>query len=214
MARPWIVVEHLEPLLGPWVLAEYRHLVDLVGAERTVFTNTGDCRSFLDSLGRSVLCFEESIAELRGVLYRSEESLLILDPAAPRTLEPSEAPRFDAVVIGGILGDHPPRRRTEKLLTSRIPGAEARNIGPNQYSIDGAAIVYMLVEEGQHPYTVKTVLHPVIRIRYFDIEVEEELPFAYPVLGKEPEYPPELPWLLEKGLLYDEFIELGGSGRQ
>ncbi len=208
MARPWIVVEHLEPVVGEWVRAEYRHLVDIVGAERVAFTNTGDCDSFLREIGRSVLCFEESVAELRGILYASPDRLLVLDPSADRILEPGEAGRHDAVVIGGILGDHPPRGRTRTLLTRRLRGAVVRSLGPHQYSIDGAAVVYMLVEEGQHPYTVRVVLNPVIRLRYFDIEVEEELPFAYPVLGAGPEYPPELPWLLERGLTYEEFREL------
>ncbi|MEM3578396.1 MAG: SAM-dependent methyltransferase [Candidatus Bathyarchaeia archaeon] len=136
------VIEHLEPEIGTWLNIEYIYASEIVGKSRLMFTNVKDegDKAKLSSLGTVK---EQSFAEIY-----SPNEIVILDPKANSKLKSEDLACKKAVVIGGILGDSPPKGRTKLLMTSRLQGAVARNIGRGQFAIDGAVYVAKLVSEG------------------------------------------------------------------
>ncbi|MEM3597199.1 MAG: SAM-dependent methyltransferase [Candidatus Bathyarchaeia archaeon] len=171
------VIEHLEPEIGTWLNIEYMHASEIVSKNRLIFTNVkGEAdKNRLSSLGTVK---EQSFAELYNPL-----EIVILDPKANSTLTPEDLANKKAVVIGGILGDHPPRGRTKLLMTSRCSEAAARNIGKDQFAIDGTVYVAKLVSEGfrleeipvKKGLTIKLSGHHSIY-----------LPYAYPLKDDKP----------------------------
>jgi ribosome biogenesis SPOUT family RNA methylase Rps3 len=204
------VIEHLENHFSKWIRAEYQHAKNIAG-ERLVITNLG---RYLTEARRHGLCdetcscFRESVLELRKVLYSDPGHVIILDPFAEKVLEPAEAAKAEAIVIGGILGDHPPRARTRKLLTSRAPAMQSRSLGPYQLSIDGTVYVALRVIEGTNPFNVPLVQRPRIIVNLGLVEVEIELPFSYPVIDGKPLISREVIELLARGLGLEEYREL------
>ncbi|HIQ10650.1 MAG TPA: hypothetical protein EYH26_01565 [Pyrodictium sp.] len=203
--KPLIVIEHLEDHLSHWIVLEYKHVKSMVG-DRLVITNArlgGGCKRFKNAIG-DVKCYNEPLSMLKGELYSREDEILILDPKAEKLLEPSETAMYKIVVVGGILGDHPPRGRTSQFLSSRFPRASKRSLGPHQLSIDGAVYVYLQVERGINPLDVPLVVKPKIKFTIMDFEYEIELPFAYPKVDNKPLFAPGLLELLKTGLAYEE----------
>jgi len=204
--RPLIVIEHLEDHLSRWIVLEYKHVKSMVG-DRLVVTNArlgGGCEKLRNAIGE-VKCYNEPLDTLKGKLYSREDEILILDPKAGKLLEPQEISMYRIVVVGGILGDHPPRGRTSKLLSKRFPRAAKRSLGPYQLSIDGAIYVYLQVERGVKPLDVPLVVKPKIKFTIMGLEYEVELPFAYPKVGNKPLLAPGLIELLKEGLAYEEY---------
>ncbi|MEM0058700.1 MAG: SAM-dependent methyltransferase [Candidatus Bathyarchaeia archaeon] len=177
MARPIFVIEHLEPELGKWLLFEYEHAAEIAGKNRLMFTNVkkADERQILSKLG---MVEEKSAAEIF-----SHEKVIILDPKAELPLKPEDFANKEAVVVGGILGDHPPRGRTRKLLTRRFPKAVVRNIGKGQFSIDGAVYVAKLVGEGTPLEAIPVKKGLTLKINKHG---EIYLPYAYPLRDGKP----------------------------
>lgn len=180
---------------------------------RLVFTNG---REYCGRLSRIAPCYRESVVELEGVLYRERGRVIILDPSAEAMLSPEEAAEAEAIVVGGILGDHPPRRRTWEMLTRRARGMAARSLGGDQLSIDGAVYLALKALEGVHPSSVPLVRRPRLEVELDGLlTVEVELPFAYPLVGGRPLFAPGLEELLASGLGYEEAREmLRGLGRE
>ncbi len=168
-----VVVEHLEPCINRWVLAEYSYVSRLFPG-RVWFTNVSRGREALSRLGK---VFEESCVELlRG------RKVVVLDPQADKPLERRDLSWAEFVVIGGIMGSHPPEGRTKRFLTDRMPWAEARNLGRDQLTIAGAAMVLRMVAEGFELGEVKLVKGLRIE-REMGRGVKHliELPYAFPV---------------------------------
>jgi ribosome biogenesis SPOUT family RNA methylase Rps3 len=206
--KPLIVIEHLEPKLSRWLALEYEHSA-AIAEGRLVITN---CSEDVSRLARrlNVPCYDRSIVELRGTLYREGSEVIILDPQAPVRLEVGEAVNAKIIVVGGILGDHPPRGRTKKLLSDRMPDAIKRNIGPYQFSIDGAVYIAKLVSEGVRLEQIEFVVGLRLKVPTpYGLEVEVELPYAYPLVAGRPLIHPKLPELIARGLAYEEYRELG-----
>jgi len=134
-----VVVEHLEPCLNKWILAEYSYVAKTFPG-RVWFTNVKRGGSALRRLGA---VFRESCVELLR-----NRKVVVLDPQAEKPLSRRDVIEAEFVVIGGIMGSHPPEGRTRKFVTERMPWAEARNLGKDQLTIAGAALVLKLVEEG------------------------------------------------------------------
>lgn len=207
---PLIVVEHLEEHFSRWLALEYRHSLELSGGCLAV-TNAGGFCDRVSSLVGERRCFRDSITTLRGVLYNNPERVIVLDPRAEKPLKPGEAAEAEAIVVGGILGDHPPRGRTWELLTRRAVelGMKQRNIGPEQFSIDGAVYVALEIARGRRLEEIRTVSSPSFTIRdpLYGSEWEVTLPFAYPLAGGKPLLAPGLLELLRAGLAYEEYRE-------
>jgi len=108
---------------------------------------------------------------------------IILDPKASKRLEPDNFRDKKAVIIGGILGDHPPRGRTQKLVTAKLPDAAVRNLGKEQFSIDGAVYMAKLVSEGKRIEEIPLKRGLTIKLNEY---AEVYLPFAYPLNGGRP----------------------------
>ncbi|MDK2383579.1 MAG: SAM-dependent methyltransferase [Candidatus Korarchaeota archaeon] len=200
------VVEHLEPRLSTWMLLEYRHVSMIVGAGRAVFTNVSrpEWRRLLSPLGR---IYGETVARVFA-----GKRLLVLDPAADRLLEPGDYDEVDAVVVGGIMGDHPPRGRTWSLLTARLRNPVIRSLGDRQLSIDGAVYVAYRVWRGAR-------LDEIPLVEGVELELEPlpgirrtiRLPFAYPLVGGRPLLAPGLEEHLRRTILYEEHLFLQGA---
>lgn len=145
--KPVIMIEHLEEEMSIWLVLEYRHASMIYGRDNLVFTNVpSKYHRLINRYGRVI---NESIIELvrRGDINPSE--LIVLDPSAQEPLTYVDLIESKYVVIGGILGDNPPRGRTRKLLTNNLGAVKARNIGDKQYSIDGTVFyVNYLFEKG------------------------------------------------------------------
>ncbi len=206
---PLIIIEHLEDHFSLWIRAEYSHAKQLAG-ERLVFTNL---REFLVNAREENLCpcFSESVTQLQGVLYNDPAKVIILDPLAEKLLEPQEAANAEALVIGGILGDNPPRGRTRRLLTQRAKHMLARSLGPHQLSIDGAVYVALRVVSGASLEEIPLVHRPRLYVDIGGLEVEIELSFSYPLVNGEPLIPDEIKELLARGLGYEEYHESHGT---
>jgi len=171
------VIEHLEPFLGKWLLIEYKHASEIVGANRTIFTNIKK-KTHAAKLSRFGTVKSESF----DVIFPLQE-LVILDPRADEPLKSQDLTDKKAIIIGGILGDHPPRGRTCQLITSRFPGAAARNLGRLQFPIDGAVYVAKLVSEGIPLEEIPIKRGLTIRVsRGHSIY----LPYAYPLRDGKP----------------------------
>lgn len=171
------VIEHLEEEIGRWLYIEYRHASEIVGKENLLFTNV---RRVEDR----VLLSEFGKVEARSFrdVFRQED-VVILDPRAERKLVFSDFYGKKAVVVGGILGDNPPRGRTQRYLSNLCPRAIKRNLGRKQFSIDGAVYVAKMVSEGVSLENIGVVDGLSIRVDEF---VEVYLPYAYPLRNGRP----------------------------
>jgi len=147
------------------------------------------------------------VLALRGRLYTRADELVVLDPLADKAMEPSDVSPNTLIVVGGILGDHPPRGRTWKLLTKRALslGARARNLGHFQLSIDGAVYVALEVAKGKHLRSIPLIQNPTFKKRIGDTVIEITLPYAYPLVNGKPLLAPGLLDFIEQGLGYEEY---------
>jgi len=201
--KPIFVIEHLEPKTGKWLLFEYEHASEIVGKNRLLFTNVKRKSDRL-KLSKFGAVEQKSAAEIFN-----HAKVVILDPKAELPLKPEDFIGKEAVVIGGILGDHPPKGRTSKLLTSRFPSAAVRNIGKSQFSIDGAVYVAKLVSEGTPLEAIPIQKGLSLKLNQFG---EVYLPYAYPLHDGKPVISQKLvAYLLSNEILADEEKMLKGK---
>ncbi len=186
-----IVIEHLD-VASEWILLEYKHVIEMA-RDKVMFTNVNDAR-LAEFLKREGVPFRRvSVAEL---LHELPKPIIVLDPMAKKALEPEEAK--GTLIIGGILGAHPPRGRTKRELTDKLK-VEARNLGPHQLSIDGAVWVALQIMRGKRLEDLKFVLNPVIELQELPgVKMEVELPFAYPEVDGKPLLTPGIERYLKK----------------
>ncbi|MGC8975613.1 MAG: hypothetical protein ACP5KB_05400, partial [Thermoprotei archaeon] len=112
------------------------------------------------------------------------------------------------VVVGGIMGDYPPKKRTRKLVTSKLPGAKARNLGREQLTIAGAAYVLKKILEGLTLREVDIRFGLTIRLKILDSDVEVFLPYAFPYEEGKPVLPNKYLEVVTMRSLYYESVEL------
>lgn len=169
-----IVIEHLEPKVWPWCKIEYESISQIIPKANLWFTNINDNSKFLSKLGK---------VSKESVISMGLKKACILDPNAKQTLTPKEANKFKYFIIGGILGDYPPRKRTKEELTDKIRGIEARNLGKKQFSTDNA--VYVLKQIIQGTPLEKMKFKNKITIKINKIE-SVDLPYYYPLVNGKP----------------------------
>lgn len=194
------VIEHLEEEIGKWLYIEYKHASEIVGRENLMFTNVKgvEDRNLLSEFG------EVEARSFRDV-FRQDE-VVILDPKAERKLVTSDFYGKKAVVIGGILGDNPPRGRTQKYLSNLCPKAIKRNLGRKQFSIDGAVYMAKMVSEGIPLEAIRVVDGLNIKVDEF---VEIYLPYVYPLNDGKPVIHEELvKYLSSEDVVRDEEVLL------
>ncbi|MEM0356019.1 MAG: SAM-dependent methyltransferase [Desulfurococcaceae archaeon] len=175
--KPLIVIEHLEDNISIWLILEYRQASLIYGRENIMFTNVPNkYHKLLNKFGRVT---SDSIVELvrRGDIKPYE--LIVLDPLAKEPLTYNDLVESKYVVIGGILGDHPPRGRTRTYITNNLGNVKARNIGDKQYSIDGSVYVVKYLLDNRNFLNYKFVDSIEIVTNHGLII----LPYRYPVDG-------------------------------
>lgn len=170
-----IAIEHLELDYSLWLIYEYINASILIQGG-IIYTNI-DNERVKKILARYGEVYSESIKDL----YRDID-LIILDPKAREELEPDDIDRETVIVVGGILGDNPPKGRTYKLLTSRIPWARSRNLGDKQMSIDGAVYTAYLISKG---YRIKDIKF-IDNLNIIGKDFEVILPYRYPLKENKP----------------------------
>ena len=175
-----IYVEHLEEELGRWLLAEYRNSYRIAG-------------DLLLITGIEIPGIPSTAKRLHEITDPSR--LIILDPQAEEELKPEDLPGRDGIVVGGILGSHPPLGRTKKLLSDRLPQAVKRNIGRYQFSIDGSVYIALQIIRGKKLRDIPFTVGVTIKRKLGLVEHEIHLPYAYPLVDGKP-------------LLSEELIEL------
>jgi len=174
--KPIFIIEHLEPKLYPWCLIEYKHISKVVGKESLWFTNMLKINNKKELEGYGNL-IDESVKKIKL------ENACVLDPNAKKTLNPKEAENFRYYILGGILGDYPPKQRTKDELTKFIDEAEVRNIGKEQMSTDNAALVVKEIIGGKR--LSELAFKDGIEIP-IDKIASIQLPYRYRIIKGEP----------------------------
>ncbi|WP_460126236.1 hypothetical protein [Stetteria hydrogenophila] len=196
-----VVVEHLEERATRWLVAEYLEVIKVAreAGLTPFFTNVRDeaLAALLEKSGARV-------DPRPGWSLFNTPYTIVLDLEAEKQLEPWELAAADTVVIGGIMGDHPPRGRT-RLISFMYTDAAKRNLGPHQFSVDGAARVVVEVFKGKRLKDLKIQVGVSFKVNTLQGEIEVFLPFAYPV-GEdgEPLLSSRVRKLLERGVTWDE----------
>jgi ribosome biogenesis SPOUT family RNA methylase Rps3 len=161
-----IIIEHLDPRLWKWSFLEYTHVSEVIGKENLIFTNitTKPSKLKLSPFGKT---YKEKVEKL------NLKNACVLDPDAKETLNPKD--KFDYLIVGGILGDFPPQKRTKKELTSKL-NYPARNLGKSQMSTNTAAIVAWRIMHGIKLEDLKFKNKLVIKTGKYE---EVILPYKY-----------------------------------
>ncbi|PWN92426.1 DUF431-domain-containing protein [Acaromyces ingoldii] len=209
MGRPQYIVEHMEEdeegsaSFPHWALLEYRQMLLLVGPGSTVhFTglspgSASSLRAALSSSSSSKPCAEfqvhtEGILDFAAKAQVPISAICLLDPKAPQALSVRDASPppngYSHFLLGGILGDDPPRDRTSALRAHGFPG---RHLGTMQMTTDTALGVTKRVvedhlalglegteQEGPTGATMQWVDQPELK---FGGGESVEMPFRYMV---------------------------------
>jgi len=183
MAR--IVIEHLMDKLWRWLYIEYVNSIKLF--PELVITNLP--RKYHNLFPHNNVS-DKSVFQLFDI-----SNTIILDPSAKLQLTSEAIRDNDVLVVGGILGAHPPLGRTRLYLTSRFPGIRSYNIGPKQLSIDGAVYVARKIAEGCPLASIKFLDNIKIRTWFGSTII---LPYRYPLVGGKPIISKELIKLLKR----------------
>ena len=145
-------------------------------------------RSKLSKLGK---VFKESVKSM-ALKYAC-----VLDPDSDITLTTSDKDRFRYFILGGILGDYPPGKRTKNELTKFLPNTQSRNIGKKQFSTDNAVWVVNEIINNNRNFD-DLIFKNKIEIKINGVE-SVILPYCYPADNKgKPLIPPKIISLLKK----------------
>src|SRR3989344_709604 len=112
-----VIIEHTDDEVYDWSYIEYRHISSFVGKKNLIFTNlerkNKKIKGYekLKDLGEPK---ENNIKELKIEIEKKYCKICLLDPRAKKTLSPKDKKEFGIFLFGGILGDNPPRGRTDK----------------------------------------------------------------------------------------------------
>ncbi|KNC87180.1 hypothetical protein SARC_00708 [Sphaeroforma arctica JP610] len=135
------IIEHLEQEVGKWCVCEYTHMAKCVGKDNLIISNVNKEDAAILPEG------VKKVSERCNELGFDPSRVCLLDLRADKELSPEDLTEFDAVVFGGILGDHPPRDRTGCLRTH---GFTTRVLGNRQMSTDTAVLVCKtILEDGK-----------------------------------------------------------------
>lgn len=187
MKKQIFIIENLDFPLEQWSIIEYKHISNIIRKDSLWFTNIKENDySKLKEYGKVIT---KSIRQL------DPKNACILDPEAKILLTPEEAKTFDYFIFGGILGDNPPRKRTEKELTPFLKNAKPRNLGKAQMSTDSAVLVTKLIAEGKNLKNIK--FQDGIEIKINDI-LMTNLPYHYPIVDGKPYISRELVEFIKK----------------
>lgn len=167
------IIEHLEPELYEWCLIEYEHISKIVGMKNLFFTNIN--KKDFSKLKKYGMIYEKSISELNF------KNLCVLSQYSKKTLTKEDKNKFQYFVFGGILGDSPAQKRTQKLIKELNLAKikfQTRNLGKKQMPTDVAVYVANKIIEGKKLNDFKFVDELEIQINKNE---SVTLPFRYVV---------------------------------
>ena len=157
-------------------LIEYEHISKIAGRRNLIFTNVKNKKE-QKKLKEYGTVYEKPVSGLKF------ENVCILSQYSEKTLKTNDKNRFQYFVFGGILGDRPAKKRTNKItkqLKNKKMKFETRNLGSGQMPTDVAAYVAKKILDGKKLSDFKFVDN-------LEIEVSENesavLPFRYVIDG-------------------------------
>jgi len=166
-----IVIEHLEDVVSPWLFYEYKHSAEIY--PKLLITNVKD------TLERIVLSEYCNVISL-SIVDIPFKKVIVLDPLAEKPLTQNDF-KDSVVVVGGILGNHPPQGRTKELLSSKLE-CETRTLGEGQFPIDSAVYIASMIKKGKSIDSIDFVEGFQIKIPG-EYERIIELPYRYPIVN-------------------------------
>ncbi|MBI3334141.1 hypothetical protein HYZ97_01525 [Candidatus Pacearchaeota archaeon] len=131
----------MEKEMYEWCLIEYKHISQAVGKKNLWFTNIP--KKDRKKLAKYGSVFTESVTSMHL------KNACVLDPEANKLLSPRDKSRFQYFILGGILGDDPPQKRTGPELSRFLPEAVKRHIGDRQMSTDNAVYTAQQILRGK-----------------------------------------------------------------
>ena len=204
-----LVIDNHERIPSPWLLSEYSFVAELFKG-RVVFTNVTN-NEMLKSLKKLANATPRNLREFLVVSNIPLNKVIVLDPSAEEVLRPEDLSNTEVVVIGGIMGDYPPKKRTRELITSKLPEATSRNLGKEQLTIAGAAFVLKKISEGLTLREIDIRFGLTVRLTLLNSDVEIFLPYAFPYEKGKPVLPKEYLKIIAMRSLYYESVELSGQ---
>lgn len=178
-----VIIEHLEKEISEWCFEEYKRISQIAGKENLIFTNVKKESHKIANFGEIK---KESVLDLEL------KNSCLLDPWAKETLTCSEAKKFDYFIFGGILGDNPPRKRTQKL---ELLDCEKRNLGEKQMSTDTAVETVKIIIEGKELDKINFIDEPEIEIQKNESVI---LPYRYISENEKPKMSKEIMKILKR----------------
>jgi len=170
---PKYIIEHLEKELHKWCCIEYKNISKIVGKENLIIINIKNSKERKKLLEIAKEVKAESVKEMKL------KNICLFDMEAEK--EFSRKDKFEYLIFGGILGDNPPQKRTQKFFAeSKI---ERRHLGKMQMPTDNAVLTAKMVAEGKALSEIKFIDNPT-----FEIEkgLELNLPYRFVEINKKP----------------------------
>jgi|Deesub1362B_J571_1020462.scaffolds.fasta_scaffold00004_437 ribosome biogenesis SPOUT family RNA methylase Rps3 len=164
-----IAIEHLEKRLWRWLYLEYLNASHYAEEELIICNLPAKYHKYFPN----IRVYRESVLQLY-----STDRLIILDPQADKTISPEDVDKNSIIVVGGILGSHPPMGRTKSLLTDRAPNAKCFNLGKQQLTIDGAVYVAKKIIDGKKLSEINFIDSINIETTWNSVVI---LPYRYPI---------------------------------
>jgi ribosome biogenesis SPOUT family RNA methylase Rps3 len=170
-----MVIEHLDSELYDWSLIEYKNISSFIGKDNVWFTNikSEKDKEKLEKLGK---VFDKSIIDI------NPKNACILDAESEVELNPENQKEFECFIFGGILGDYPPRKRTQEALTNNM-NVKSFNIGKIQMSTDNAIYTVKQIISGKKMSELK--FQDNVEIKINDI-LTTQLPYRYNIVENKP----------------------------
>lgn len=181
------VIEHMEDGFSEWVKLEYAQIIRDVGAKNLVLVSVSnelkdeDIPQELVNMGlqwthSGLECIGEEFPQLNLPPMKAG-NVCLLDPRATEDLAPNDEPKFQYLLFGGILGDHPPRDRTSELQTLHPGLLIGKRLGDKQMTTDTAVRVAQIITKKQTPlFSIDFIDYPEFR---FSKHEATEMPFRY-----------------------------------
>lgn len=202
----YVIVDNWEACPSPWLLAEYKYVAELFRESLTIVNvRNAVMRQALEGVARTNSSDLTEFIEFKAI---PQERLLILDPSAKEELRPEDLRRVDAVVIGGIMGDHPPKRRTRELISKKYPQAVTKNLGKEQLTIAGSAYVLKRISEGLNLKDIDLRFGLKVELKILDTDITIYLPYAFPYEKDTPILPKKYIETVAMRSLYFESTEV------
>ncbi|CAG8463691.1 2622_t:CDS:2 [Ambispora gerdemannii] len=163
----------MEDNIHEWCLLEYLNITTFISPECFYLTNLSpDAKSQLSQ--KPILQECHLLTSDVNSMGIEKERICLLDPASSDVLVPADAEKFEYFLFGGILGDDPPKDRTNELRQFGFP---TRQLGSLQMTTDTALIVTKkIIEDSIVLDQIPFIDFPEIK---FDKTESVIMPFRY-----------------------------------